>query len=60
MRCYCLFGNMPYHIEKKKKTYEKCNTSKILRVVTVNLLTCSFPVELDADSKNQKFEKCFA
>ena len=59
-RCYRLFGNVLticcFEIEI---TCEKCYASKILGVM-VNLLTRLFPVELDADCKKQKFEKCFA
>ena len=43
-----------------KIKYEKCDTSKILGIVVINLSTRSSLVELDADRKNQKFEKCFA
>ena len=43
-----------------KITYEKCDAFKIVGIVAVNLLTRSSPVELDADDKSQKFEKCFA
>ena len=43
-----------------KIMYKKCDAFKILGIVRVNLLTCSSPVEFDADGKSQKFEKCFA
>ena len=60
-RCYHLFENvLIVCCVKIKITIEKCDTFKTVGIVTVNLPTHSFPVELDADRKNQKFEKCFA
>ena len=57
---YHLFGKS-YGVEKKNNVgYKKCGTSKMVEIVMVNLLTRSSLVELDADRKNQKFEKCFA
>ena len=59
-RRYRLFGNVhTIWCVEIKITYEKCDTSKIIAIAAVNLLTRSSPVELDADRKNQKFEKCF-
>ena len=43
-----------------KIAWEKCDTSKLLGIVTVSLPTRSSAVELDADRKRQKFKKCFA
>ena len=34
--------------------HEKCDTSEILGIVTITLLTRSTTVELDADPKNMK------
>ena len=58
-RCYRLFQKVLI-ICCIEITYEKCETSEILGIVTVNLLTRSSPVEFDADRKNQEFKKCFA
>ena len=58
-RCYRLFGNeLIVCSDEIKIMYEKCDTSKILRIVEINSLTRSSPVELDADRKKRKFENC--
>ena len=47
MRYYCLLENLLIICcVEIKITFEKCDTSKILGVVTANLLTRSSPVEL--------------
>ena len=60
-RCYRLFGNvLIICCEEINIMYEKCDTSKIFGIGTVNMPTCSSAIELDADRKNQKLEKCLA
>ena len=60
-RCYRLFVKvLIICCIEIKITNEKCDTCKMLGIAAVNLLTHSSLVELDADRKNQKFEKYFA